>query len=154
MTRIFSRRFTAKTFSMVFLALLLLLGTSTLFAQSEAPDIVINGFTAYQKSGAAAAVAAWMKDSPIENDTTARAGLVGGMSQIQAAYGNVTGLESVRTVPISPSVRFVYVVLKFERGPVFARFDCYNTGKSWIITQLVLNTKAAEVWPQNLLIGK
>ena len=123
------------------------------FAQNEAPDVVKRGFDAYLKSGAQAGIDEWIKGSPVQNDQSGRLQLVGGLTTIESAYGNFTGWELIRVVILSASTRRVYVVAKYEKGPLFMSFDCFKSTE-WIIPTLDLNTKANLVLPSNLLGGQ
>jgi hypothetical protein len=122
-------------------------------AQKDVPNIVTDGLNAYQKSGGKAALAAWLKGSPMENDTTTSISTAGLLGQIETAYGKMVGFDVLRVVIVSPALQRVYVLIKFERGPVYASFDCYKASAGWIIPILNLNTKASEVLPANLLSG-
>lgn len=122
-------------------------------AAADIPSIVTDGIAAYQKSGGKAALAAWLKGSPMENDTTTSIHMSGLLSQIETAYGKMIGFDPIRVVAISPSVQRVYVLLKFEKGPLYASFDCYKAQGNWIIPNLDCNTKANLILPPNLLDG-
>jgi hypothetical protein len=58
---------------------------SSALAQSDIPAIVTDGLKAYRESGGKAALSAWLKGSPLENDTTTSANMTGLFSQIEAA---------------------------------------------------------------------
>jgi hypothetical protein len=122
-------------------------------AQSDVPTIVTDGLVAYQKSGGEAAMAVWLKDSPIETDTTTRINVAGGLAQIATAYGKMVGYEVLRTVSIAPSLRRIFVLGKFEKGPVFFSFDCYKADKSWTLPLINFNTKPNTILPEGMLNG-
>jgi hypothetical protein len=122
-------------------------------AQKDVPNIVTDGFAAYQKSGGKAALAAWLKGSPMENDTTTNINMTGLLGQIETAYGKMVGFDTLRVVVVSPALQRVYVLIKFEKGPMYASFDCYKAPAGWIIPILNFNTKASEVLPANFLNG-
>lgn len=57
-------------------------------------------------------------------------------------------------VETSPSLRRVYLIIRFEKGPLYASFDCYKPGvESWILPQCDFNTKANLVFPPSLIAG-
>lgn len=122
-------------------------------AQSDVPVIVTDGLVAYQKSGGEAAMAVWLKDSPIETDTTTRINVAGGLAQIATAYGKMIGYEVLRNVSIAPSLRRIYVLGKFEKGPVFFAFDCYKADKNWTLPLINFNTKPNAILPESMLNG-
>jgi len=123
------------------------------FAQKDIPSIITDGLNAYQKSGGKAALAAWLKGSPMENDTTTNIGMSGLLGQIETAYGKMVGFDVLRVVPVSPSLQRIYILIRFEKGPVYASFDCYKAAAGWIIPIMNLNTKASEILPASLLSG-
>jgi hypothetical protein len=123
------------------------------FAQKDVPSVVTDGLNAYQKSGGKAALAAWLKGSPMENDTTTSITMSGLLGQIETAYGKMVGFDVLQVVTVSPALQRLYILIRFEKGPVYASFDCYKGSVGWIIPIMNLNTKASEVLPANLLSG-
>lgn len=122
-------------------------------AQTDIPSVVTDGLNAFQKSGGKSALAAWLKGSPVENDTTTNINMSGLLGQVETAYGKMIGYDIVRVVNISTTVRRVYLVMRFEKGPLFASFDCYKSADSWIIPQVDFNTKVNSVFPASLISG-
>jgi hypothetical protein len=132
---------------------LLLICAVSLHAQANMPDFVTKGLTTYQKTGGKEAMAVWLKGSALETDTTTQMNLTGGLAQLEVVYGKMVGFEPVRTVSVAPSVLRVYVVAKFERGPVFFAFECYRAEKDWIATFIDFNTKSSSILPKDILEG-
>jgi hypothetical protein len=126
------------------------------FAQNSipAPDIIGSGFDAYQKDGVQAAMTVWLKNSAIENDSAGRMQMAGGLGTLQGAYGRFTGWEIVRAVKLGESVRRVYIVAKFERGPIFFAFDCYQAAAGWTISTFDMHTKPSSIFPAAILGGQ
>jgi hypothetical protein len=139
--------------SIVLIILLSVAILSSALAQKDVPSVVADGLNAYQKSGGKAALAVWLKGSPMENDTTTNIGMSGLLGQIDTAYGKMVGFDVLQVVAISPALQRIYILIKFEKGPVYSSFDCYKAGANWIIPIMNLNTKASEVLPANLLSG-
>jgi hypothetical protein len=123
------------------------------FGQKDIPSVVTDGLNAYQKTGGKAALAAWLKGSPMENDTTTNISMSGLLGQIETAYGKMVGHDVLQVVTVSPVLQRIYILIRFEKGPVYASFDCYKAPAGWIIPVLNLHTKASEVLPANLLSG-
>jgi hypothetical protein len=120
---------------------------------TDVPQIVTAGFAAYESKGSRAALGVWLQGSPASNPATTEQ-MIASLAPIEAAYGSVTGHEILRVVPVSPSLRRVYGIIRYERGPLFISFDCYRTGKDWIIPTFLTNTRAAEILPASLLAGE
>lgn len=123
-------------------------------AESPAvPDVVKRGFDAYLKLGVEAGFNEWLKGSPIEKEKTMRAQATGLANTIESGYGKFTGWELIRVVALSDSVRRVYAIAKYEKGPLYVSFDCYKA-KDWIIPMFNLTTKASEILPPSMLGGQ
>jgi hypothetical protein len=122
-------------------------------AQLEIPKIVGDGFNAYQNAGAKAAISAWLKASPMENDVSTRTNMEGLLGRWQTDYGKLVGFDLIRGVILSPSFERLYVLVKFEKGAAFASFDCYRASTGWIVARLNLNASASEVLPGAILSG-
>lgn len=120
---------------------------------SDAPTIIADGFSAYQKTGNKAALSAWLKGSPVESDSATRSKVEGLFNAVESLYGKLTGFRTVRVVGLGASLRIVYVVAEYEKGPLFASFNCYKTSEGWIIPSLDFNTKSREVFPPALIDG-
>ncbi len=121
---------------------------------ADVPPIVTAGLEAYRANGLRAALDVWLKDSPVGGNPAATTQLVQGLAPIEALYGRMIGHDILRTVNIGPHVRRVYAALLFERGPLYAFFDCYQTPRGWIIPGFLTNTKPQEILPPALLAGQ
>lgn len=137
----------------VWLACLSISGV-TIAATPAIPPIVTAGLEAYQKSGFKAALDVWLKGSPMESDKTSLINTTGAIASIETAYGKMTGYEVVKTVSLSPSTLRVYVVIDYEKGPLFASFYCYKSKDGWIIPKFQCHTDVERVFPESLLRGE
>jgi hypothetical protein len=137
----------------VVLILLICSLTASASPEPEIPAIVTDGLKVYQKSGSKAALEVWLEGSPMDGEEGPEASLRGLLSQIEKAYGKMIGFEPVRTANFSASVRRVYLVLRFEKGPAYMAFDCYKQGDKWTIPSLDVNTKVTQVFPPALISG-
>ena len=126
---------------------------SSALAQKDIPNILTEGLNALQNTGGKAAVAVWHKGSPMENNASATASNERFLAEIEGDYGKMVGFELIRIVPLSPSCEWVYIVIKYEKGPVYGAFNCYKGSKGWVIPTYGLHTRASEVLPINLLSG-
>lgn len=134
--------------------LLLMCGLSAVASpETEMPGIVTDGLKAYQKSGGKAALAIWLKGSPMDREEGGGERMGRLLTQIEGEYGKMIGFEPVRVVTVSPSVRRVYVVLRFEKAPAYIAFDCYKAGETWVIPTVDAHTKMGSVFPSTLISG-
>jgi hypothetical protein len=115
-------------------------------AGESLPPIVVLGLEAYKSSGPEEAVRAWIKGSAIDGskDALSQANL---LRQIQDYYGTYRAFEIVSTKDLSPKTRVIYLVLDFEKGPLFAKFVVYRSGQAWILAYFNFNTKEELVFP-------
>ncbi len=124
---------------------------ASVHAQKEVPSIVAEGFSAYQDAGPNAALAAWLRASPLESDTPAKNNLKTVLDRFQSDGGKLLGFDVIRRIPVSPVFERVYVLIRFEKAPLFASFDCYRASSGWIVADLNLNPKMTDVVPASLL---
>lgn len=119
----------------------------------DVPSIVTAGFAAYESKDSRAAIGVWLNGSPASSPATVEQ-MIASFAPIELAYGSVIGHEIVRVVPVTPSFRRIYAIIRYERGPLFVSFDCYQTSKDWIIPMLLVNTRASELFPASVLGGE
>lgn len=102
---------------------------------------------AYRNKGPEEAVKAWIKGSAIEGskDALSQANV---LRQIQDYYGAYQTFEMAGSRDISPRTKMFYLVLDFEKGPLFAQFIVYRPDKEWILAYFNFNTKAEAIFPQ------
>ena len=126
------------------------IGTApVLHSQTKAlPSVIAAGLEAYKVNGAAAAVTRWMKNSPIPELSGAT---TEAFKQIERAYGRMGGYEILQVVPLGTYASRSYLVILYEKGPVYAWFDCYKAKDEWIMTSFLFNTKPDLILPPRLL---
>jgi hypothetical protein len=115
----------------------------------EAPPIIVAGLEVYKASDVAAALTAWMKNSPVSDQSipTTRAAF----EQIESAYGHMVGYDVLQVVPLGRYASRSYVVILYEKGPIYSWFDCYRRGEEWIVTGFLFNTKPDAILPPTML---
>lgn len=99
-------------------------------------------------------MAVWLKGSPLEADTTRRTTFIGEIAKLESLYGKMVGFETIHAVIVVPSMLRDYVMVKFERGPVYFAFDCYKAKNHWTIPQINFNARADAVLPAAILSGE
>ena len=115
-------------------------------ASESLPPIIILGLETYKTSGPEEAVRTWIKGSALDGskDALSQANL---LRQIQDYYGTYRTFEIVSARDLSPRTRVIYLVLDFEKGPLFAKFVVYRSGQAWILAYFNFNTKEELVFP-------
>lgn len=112
----------------------------------EIAPIIISGLEAYKAKGPEEAVRAWIKGSPIDESKDALS-QSNYLRQVQDYYGAYQTFDIVSTHDITSRVRMVYLVLNYEKGPLFVRFMVYRSDKTWILTNFKFNTQEDVILP-------
>jgi hypothetical protein len=113
----------------------------------ESPSIITNGLSAYEKSNINDGIEIWLKGSPLQNDDSTKKSIQEVMSKVEGAYGKIIGWEQIRLIKFSPSFERVYFLIKYEKGPLFATYDCYKPYNRWVISAVDFNTKLQTILP-------
>ena len=112
----------------------------------EVPKIILSGLEAYKAEGPEAAIKAWLKGSPIEGSKDALT-QANNLHQIQDYYGAYKTFDTIRSRNLSPNTRIIYLILNYEKGPLFAKFVAYRTEQGWILVSFAFNTKDEIIIP-------
>lgn len=118
--------------------------------EDEIPPVVLSGLKAYQAEGAEAALKAWLVGSPLEGDKTAlsQANI---FRQAEVIYGKYLGFHTIQVADPTPTTKFVFLQMDFQKGPFFVNFVCYRAESGWIVVMSNFNTEAEKVIPPKLL---
>jgi len=127
-----------------------LLQTHLAAAEAVLPPIVVAGFEAYKTAGAQAAFSAWLKGSPLEGDKQAQSQSAM-LAQIETFYGKFVSAAPLGIFEPSPGTTLIFVGLKYEKGPVFAKFMTFRTAEKETIVVLRFHTSPEEILPSQLL---
>lgn len=114
--------------------------------EAQVPKIIDSGFDAYKATGPDDAIKAWLKGSPIEGskDAMSQANV---LRTVQEYYGAYRSWDFVSTRNLTPSTRILYLVIDYEKGPLFGKFVIYHADPGWIVTSFTFNTNEASVFP-------
>jgi len=127
------------------------LSAATYTAQGPSvPPVVRRGLDAYRSSGGDAAVRAWLVNSPLANDSGAANSVIV-LRRLEQAYGSMVGDEVLKVNAIGNHVVRVYVVLLFQKGPVYMWLECYETASQWLVSAFLFNPRPDPILPSTLL---
>ena len=127
------------------------LSAATYAAQGPSvPPVVRRGLDAYRSSGGDAAVRAWLVNSPLANDSGAANSVIV-LRRLEQVYGSMVGDEVLKVNPIGNHVVRVYVVLLFQKGPVYMWLECYETASQWLVSAFLFNPRPDPILPSTLL---
>lgn len=112
----------------------------------DLPPVILSGLQAYKDKGPDEAVRIWIKDSPIDGSKAALS-QANNLRQVQDFYGAYQFFEIVSAYEIGRRTRILYLILDFEKGPLFAKFVVYQSNHRWILTSFDFNTKEEMILP-------
>ncbi len=115
--------------------------------KEDIPHFLVAGFEAYKDKGPEEAVRAWIKDSPIDGskDALSQANM---LRQVQDFYGAYRGFDLINTQDLTDRVRIIYVVVNYDKGPLFAKFIVYRPEEhGWLLTSFKFHTDPTVVMP-------
>jgi len=110
----------------------------------DLPLVITLGMEAYRQSGAGEAIKAWLKDSPLQS-TRDSLKEVNNLHSVESYYGAFQNYDVLSVKDLSPRTRIVFVVMNYERGPLFGRFVAYRAQGEWILTNFEFNTDERQV---------
>jgi hypothetical protein len=116
----------------------------------EVPEIIRAGLDSIKVGGFEAAIRTWLRGSPM-SEPGAEARAVSGLESIASKYGAYVDYEILAAVQLGEKERRVYLALHFERGPVYAWFDCYRAAGGWIIPAFLANVQPQEILPPSMM---
>ena len=114
------------------------------------PRIVGDGLEKYQFSGAAVAVSVWLQFAGPRVQERG-AGYIEALRVAEGVYGKFIGYHVVSIRKLTPATDIVYLVLNYERGPLFARFEVYEHKNTDYVTEFSTGFSPTTVFPEKLL---
>ncbi len=122
------------------------------FAQSKppVPELIKQGLDAYAQSGLNTALDIWLQRSLLDRTTLLRSELAA-LKQADSQYGLFESGEVMDVAIITPRVTRVYLVLYYERAPLWAWFDLYRTRSgNQVISDVFFSPKVRVILPAEL----
>lgn len=140
---------------LLFMLLISVVFASYSVAQENEPISVIEkGLNAYKNKGAKAAVEAWIQGSALEGSKEALS-QANNLRQIEDFYGTYEDFEIIKINNLSKRMVIVAMVLNYQNGPLFSRFDLFkNSEGKWVIAVFDFHTKSTEIFPSDIVFGQ
>lgn len=113
------------------------------------PRIVADGLEKYQFSGAAVAVPVWLQFAGPRIQGRA-ASYIEALREAEDHYGKFVGYHVVDTQKLTPATSVAYLVLNYERGPLYARFRVYEYKNTQYVTEFATALGPEAVFPERL----
>ena len=119
-------------------------------AQTGPQTVVVKGLQMWSSGHCRDAIDAWTS-SWSGQDAFQRTQLVNGCDLLEQ-MGTIEGYDILRTVDITPHLQRVYVLLRYEKQPVYLLVAAYESKDDWKIVTVNWNTDPDKVVPSELLL--
>jgi len=111
------------------------------------PELISQGLNSYAQSGLTTALQVWLQNSLLDRNTLLR-GELAALVKADANYGMFESGEVLQIAVITPRISRVYLVMYYERAPVWAWFELYRTRSgNQVISDVFFSTKAQVILP-------
>lgn len=114
------------------------------------PAVVTEGLDLLIADQRADAVAAWGRTWS-GADTAQKATLRASLEELSGLLGRPHAYDLVRTFEIGPNVRRLYMIIRYDKQPLFAFFLVYRPSEEWQVNAVRWNTDATAVFPSTLV---
>ena len=119
-------------------------------ASQTLPVPLVEAVRAYKEIGSDAFLPVLVRKSHLQStDSRSLQQATNVFRAVEELYGEYIGVELVRSVSISASIRTVYFILKYEHGPLYGMVDAYKVNDREIITNSNVNTNLWKIFPVN-----
>src|SRR3569623_1238328 len=121
-------------------------------ADTAVPPHLLEELREYAEKGLSPAQNKWIRGSPLAQSGQVEQAAAA-ILNVERVYGKMVGHEIVRVVPVSPSVRRVYIILRYELGPLYGIFDSYRTASGCFIPGFWTHLQPQTFLPPDVLAG-
>jgi len=120
-------------------------------AQDIVPPLVTRGLNAYRYGGPAAALDEWTAGWPEATSSEVKSQMLGRLKEIETITGPITGHDFLGAAQWGAHTRRIYFTLLGRDRPAFLRLDIYQTGSTWRVLNVTINTDPAQVFTPEML---
>ena len=138
--------------SLCFCCLIAFGGNALAQSARTLPGIIQSGLAAYAIGGPKAAVNAWVKGGPLEDDKQS-APRPDVFEAFERLYGKYKSSETIQTKHIGATSMTVYLAMNYERGAAFASFLVFKAGSNWVVQHMDFSRKPETIMPWLVLSG-
>lgn len=111
------------------------------------PSVVVDGMEKYHFNSADEAVKIWLQPTGEQSQETATT-YADTLRDTEKVYGKFIDYHLISVKWLSPSTALVYLVLNYERGPLFVRFVVYEYKSTQLVTQIDFGLVPEVVFPE------
>ncbi len=117
----------------------------------EIPAVVKQGLDSLVAGNRVAAVSLWGR-AWTGADTSQAVTLLNSLDQVGELLGQPQGYDLVQQFDVGPNVRHVYIVVRYNKQPLYAYFVAYRPMRDWQVVSVLWNTDPTKVFPNSLLV--
>ena len=138
----------------VALLALALLSPLTAAAQRPAlPPILTRAFALLEADSLEASTRLWVGTLTSPSDSARIETILSWLQRTREFAGAFRGYDVINTELVSPHLMRTYVLMVYERQPVYGQVVMYNPGSDppgWHVQSVTWNTDPAKAWPSTL----
>lgn len=110
-----------------------------------APPVISDGFKKYKMKGLVDALKEWNHPAiRSKNDSL----MVNSFKNAEKTYGKFQDFDVVDYIELSRRNALVYVIINYEKGPLFILFTVYYPDNKWIVSRISASLDAKDVFPE------
>jgi hypothetical protein len=139
--------------SIVFALALVMVPATAQAQQADLPPVLSRAFALLQADSLEAATRLWARTWTSPADSGKAEAILDGMRRTREMAGAFRGYDVIRTEAVSPHLKRTYVLMLYERVPVYGQFLMYNPGANpaaWQMQTVNWNTEVDKVWPASM----
>jgi len=116
-------------------------------------ELISLGIADYDRKGAESAMNRWVENGPLEGSEITSQNL-DFLNNFESKFGGFQKGEIIQRSLMGNSVQLFYVVLAYERKPLFARFIVFKATNRWIVTEMRFDAEIDTVFHENLMLPR
>jgi hypothetical protein len=121
-------------------------------AQERLPPLVVRGLQALQEQRCRDAFDIWTADWQWPRDTERRQELMATCDFLQSIGAALHGYDVFHVVTVTPHLRRIYIVLRYERHPMYLMLSAYApVDDDWRVTAINWDRDPDKVFPESIL---
>ena len=124
---------------------------SAAVAQDAVPRPVTEGLQSLAVGHCASAMTRWTAWWTRSDDATKRNQLIASCPVLDSVGGALLGYDVIKVLDVTPHLRRVYILLRYERQPLYMMLTAYAPdGTGWKVMAVNWNTDIDKVVPPNV----
>ncbi|HEV8357305.1 MAG TPA: hypothetical protein VGQ17_11120 [Gemmatimonadales bacterium] len=123
--------------------------TTAVSAQDQLAPLIARGLASLRAGECTAAFKGWTEQWTGPEEAAKRDQMIAGCGML-ARFGTLRGYDVLRSVNVSPHVQRAYIILLYDKQPVYFMIVLYRPEAAWKVQTLNWNTDYDKVVPAGL----